>query len=486
MKTLFTLTACLCLLGAAACDEETPDGGNPPGGCGFSGGGTDGTVAVTAGTPVTLDALDGKAQNTTDHAENVPLAAAARGALRWGACGTAGLLLWKRTKYLSKRDLLYVDPVKGGKPEVVETGATGAHNAALFFDAGCTAVMLRATSSGYEEHTRGAGGAWTKASVDLSKLGVKSVSHKAGLVSGDGTWHVFARTGDGVIHGKRAAKAGSAWNFTKLPALTATMRYAYHADAKGVYVLYRNTAYPCDPCNVDVHLATLKTGATSWTTEVVQAGKWGDPYDAFIEAGSIGTDSKGNFWVAAHFTRRVLTGSYKSTELRIYGRKDGAWCAEVIASANDGYVGTDGASFTGGDPYLALDSADRLHVVYRDLSVWHDSNGGQNTSRGQLRYAVRSGDTWTTATLIKQKGQAASAKPLHSMQALALAVSPRRKEAVGRGGRERLADRLQLQQQLPGRQLHRQGPHRQARHAVAPAASKQNKSNALFMEGGAP
>lgn len=434
MKTLFTLTACLCLLCATACDEETPEGGNPPGGCEFSGGGNDGTVTVTPGTPATLATFDGKAQNTSDHDRNAQLAPAGVGALRWGACGAAGLLLWKNASGTQDRELVFVDPVKGTKPEVVEAKVAAVHDAALFFDAACAAVVLRGSSKdGYVEYTRGTSGTWTQKKLDLSKLGSSSVTHKVGLISGDGNWHVFASSGGEMIHGQRAAAAGSGWTFTKLPALAATGRYAYHVGAKGrIHVLYRNTKYPCDPCNVDTHLATLKAGASSWTTEVMQAGKWGDPYDAFIEAGSIGTDSKGNLWVATHFTRRVVTGSYKSTELRVYGRKDGAWCAEVIASENDGYAGKDGTTFTGGDPHLTVDKADRLHVLYRDLSLWHDSTG-QNQSRGQLRYAVRSGDTWTTVTLHKQKGQAASAKPLYGMEAPALAVSADGKQLVAVG-----------------------------------------------------
>ena len=55
------------------------------------------------------------------------------------------------------------------------------------------------------------------------------------------------------------------------------------------------------------------------------------PWDALhvIEAADIAFDEGGVPIVVAHFVTRVVTGSYKSAELRFYGKASETWCHDL-------------------------------------------------------------------------------------------------------------------------------------------------------------
>ena len=161
-------------------------------------------------------------------------------------------------------------------------------------------------------------------------------------------------------------------------------------------------------------------------------GVWGPPYDELVESADLAFDSAGNAYVAAHFAQRVVTGSYVYTELRLFGNAGGEWCDEPVTSANDGYAGSDGETFTGALPRIEIDSEDRIHILYLDQAVWHES-GMQNEMHGQLRYAFRSGEDWTRGTLLAQQGQTQSPEPLHGTRAHQLAISPGGEKIVAAG-----------------------------------------------------
>lgn len=381
--------------------------------------------ALTVGQPLTLDTYTDKAQNTDALSRNGQIVAAAR-----GDCGAVGILL--RVRNGTTTELHYVEIGGANTPEVVEPKDNGS-SASLFFDSDCSPLVLRgSTQSGYLEYTRSASKEWTSATVaDLATvLGSAPTSlEQMGSDTANGKHYLFAHvTIDGkprLLKGERAATADAKWTFTDLPRPVATQFSGYKVDPSGgLHVLFRNTEYPCDPCNVDFLHGTLADGASDWTREIVQKGKWGSPDDEFIESGSLDFDASGNAYIAAHFTRRAKTGSYKIAELRIYGKGTDSWCSETIATKNDGFTGKDGDNFTGAEPQLVIDGAGQLHVTFLDQAVWHDSKNQQNEIRGNPRYAARTPNGWTMTTLLKQSGQTESSNPLLGFSNALLLVSP--------------------------------------------------------------
>ncbi len=414
--------------------EDSDESGNAPGGCGMAESGTGGEVVVTPGGPVTLDEINTDTQNIDMRGQ---LASGMLGTLRYGPCGAAGLLLWIGEG--SETELVFTDPTTSGDLEVVDPEG-GARDASLFFDADCTPLVVRSSvSKGVIEYTRDDSGAWTGATVldDFETVlgdAPSSLTQVASNVGKDGKLYVFIRAmlGDEavLVRGEREAAATAAWSFVEMPEPEATELHGYWVDGSGnTHTLFRNTPYPCDPCNVDFYHGTYSIGDTAWTTEVVQAGKWGDPLDEFIEEATLVFDSAGNPFIAAHFGRHVITGSYNSAELRLYGMVDGTWCGEIIASETDGYAGTDGTNCTGADPQIVIDGNDRIHIIFQDQSLWH-VDGMENQIRGQLRYAVRSGAKWYKSILLEQPGQTESTNPLVGLSASLLAVSPGGAEIV--------------------------------------------------------
>lgn len=424
------------LIGAGAGCGGGEDKAEEPGGCGFPESGLSGAVTITPASPVTFEELESEAMNTAAFDSDGQLAPAVLGALRYGPCGDAGLLL------RIGDNLVFIDPTTGGTPEVVDDNGDAYRGASLFFDADCDPLVIRGTIlDGFMEYTRDSADSWTVTVVleDISSIigsDPSPLSQAASDVGRDGRLYVFSQAGYGadarLIRGGRDAAAGSAWSFEELPMPQADsdLVFGFWVDGSGAtHTLYRNTEYPCDLCNVDFFHAVLSDGGSSWSAMVVQEGKWGDPHDEYIRAASLAFDSAGDPYIAGHFARHVVTGSYKSAELRIYGKVQDEWCAEVVEDATDGYAGSDGTEYTGADPRLVIDSEGYFHVLWRDQSIWH-AGGMENEIRGQLRYAVRSGSIWYKKKLFEQQGQTESSNPLIGLSAPLLAVSPDGEEAV--------------------------------------------------------
>lgn len=396
------------------------DPGSEPQGC-LQATGNPGAAAISIeGTPAAVLEESGTAQNQVEESFS-PLPSSATGFLGRGPCGTVGLLL--RNDEGGKKDLVYVD-VTGAPaaPETVDTETNiPQHRASLLFDKECTPLVVRATQEdGYIEYARGAT-LWTKKVVgglaDLPGGNPTSVMHRDAWTALDGTLHVLADvkvadTGK-VAHGSRPADAAGSWTFEAFapPADVDVDGYRVAADGTA-HVLYGKTDFPCDPCDMGLYYGRLDPGG-AWTEELVQDSKWGEPDDEFAQDPSLVLDGSDEPVVAAAYVTRAITGSLKSSELRIYGRDGGAWCHETVATQVDGYQGQDGTGITGAQPHLALDGTGRPHVVFSDIAAWHDGNGWSNTVKGQVRYAVRSGTTWTVATLFTQPGRTDNPKPLH-------------------------------------------------------------------------
>ncbi|HOD07895.1 hypothetical protein KBA39_01785 [Myxococcota bacterium] len=234
------------------------------------------------------------------------------------------------------------------------------------------------------------------------------------------------------IVGRLPIKAYSEWEFSSfpLPAGYTELLALRQAPDGTAHALYTKTLYPCDgSCDLDLYYGRMASAGT-WIEETVQTSKWGEPDDEFATDPTMVLDSRGEPVVAATYFKRVITGSIKSAELRLYGRDNGEWCQETMATEVDGYQGSDGTAMTGIAPFVAVDNTGRVHVVFQDMAQWHakdpmDQINKANAINGQVRYAVRSGKTWTLATLFEQddEGTDAAQAPLNGMLPTQVAVS---------------------------------------------------------------
>ncbi len=417
---------------AAAGDLGSPDPGAGDPGC-LPARGTDGRVVVgIEGEPILLREVASNAQNTMDTWAS-PVPARRLHALAAGTCGKAGVL-WLEVAGDpdAKGTIRYqqiapsVEPPEG----VVEGVPAGGHDASLFFlEDPCVPIVMKPEPDGYAEHRRESDGTWTRVPPDApTEGGVTRLSAKAAWTGSDGTMNVLGRAEvagawTGWL-GRRAPTGAAPWTWARVDLPDRPELLAVRVGDDGaVHALYRKTEFPCDPCDMALYYGRRDPGG-DFIEEVVQDSKWGAPDDEFAADPDLALDAGGNPVVAAAYQRRVVTGSLKSSELRVYGRGDGSWCHEVVATTVDGYQGSDGNRMTGATPGLVLDPSGRIHVVFQDLSQWHDGNGWSNGIAGQVRHAVRSGRAWTLTTLVNQRGQTAQPRPLQGFLPVQVAVAP--------------------------------------------------------------
>ncbi|MBP7126922.1 hypothetical protein KBD49_11225 [Myxococcota bacterium] len=412
-------------------------GGTTGEGDGGGGDGTTGTCLPSRGADQSLEivpdasatvvvTVEGQAQNFLSMQDN-PFPDRPVHAVAAGACGKAGLLWRTAEGGLAYRELA---PGAGAEETVLESLPGRWMQASLFYDGQCGAVAMVPETDGWAEHRRGAGGTWTRTPPPTPAEGAVTGFFPMGAwTDPDGGMHVLgtARFGGGAVmgwHGRRSPEPDGAWAFETFdlprPDGIAAMRVGPDGT---VHALYTRTESPCDPCNLNLYYGRKAPGG-SWTEEVVQESRWGDPDDAFATEPALALGLDGEPLVAASWQQRAVTGSLKSSELRLYGRKDGDWCYETVATEVDGYRGGDGSRMTGASPALDIDAQGRVHVAFQDRAQWHDGNGWSNGIPGQIRYAIRSGKTWTLATLFRQKGQSEQARPLEGMLPSQVAVVP--------------------------------------------------------------
>ena len=390
-------------------------------GCDFPPVGADGGVtAVPQGGPATLDEAQGDSQNLVD-ATFRALPEDRVDVLGRGPCGDIGVLLRKPGATVPS-SLVYVDITNAvGAEEVIEA-PTGTFDSSLVFDDACAPVVLRGyLPDGYVQHTRTQPGQWFSSPTGSNLAALfgaqpDALRHRWAQRLADGSLHVIAEVqavgGAQLLHGHRPGAAGAAWTFEVLPAIPDGDVSQYRIAPDGtIHALYTTTTYPCDPCNLDLYHGERASGG-QWTTDTVQASKWGDPNDEFATMPSMAIDGNGQPWVAVAFQTRTTTGSLITSDLRVYGRTGSTWCGESIVWSPDGYAGTDGPNFTGANADIRADGVGRLHVVFSDIAQWHDTQGLANHSIGQIRYAAKSGKQWTATTLYSQAGPTASPKPL--------------------------------------------------------------------------
>lgn len=420
-----------------------PDSSSAPGTCGFPAAGGAGAVTVVPdSSPRVVQQVDSVSQNTIDD-RGSPLPGHPRGVLRRGPCGTVGLLFRQvDPANASQNALAYLNvSAKDSTPEAFVKPFSGL-DATLFFDTGCTPLAVLTGDKGFVEYLRGTDGTWTPHDIgpDLTGTawsGTTSLALFKGHEDASGRLRLIGYASGGekrlIAVGTRDPAPGSSWTFQALPEPAGATIQDAAVDASGtLHAVYTRTVFPCDPCNLDLYYGKLPPGG-SWSEEVLQDSKWGEPNDEYATDASLVVDASGRPFVAATYLTRVITGSIVSADLRIYGPETKGWCSEKAVTQVDGYHGEDGTGFTGATPRIALDSAGRIFVVFGDLSQWHDKNGWSNGVQGQLRLAIRSGGTWHVSTLRKQTGHVGSPKPLQGFSAPMLAVSPDGTEVFAAG-----------------------------------------------------
>lgn len=391
--------------------------------------GTDRTVPVTPDAePIVVTMLASEAMNPL-FLPGDPSAEPPFHTLETASCGQAALIWYAATSERSGAVMYQEFAPVMQDAEVVEGADPGRWlRASLFLDDACDPIVMLPEPDGYAEFKRAPGDGWTRTQHPaLVDGGAATLAPVTAWTAPDGSMNVL-----GVIRladisrgwfGRRSRAPGSAWDwsFFDLPSAPEVSVLRVGPDGT-VHALYTRTEYPCDPCNLDLYYGRLERGG-AWTEEVVQASRWGAPDDAFATMARLALDASGEPLVAAAWQQRAVTGSLKSSELRLYGRGAGTWCFETIADEVDGYRGGDGARMTGADPNLVVDELGRIHVVFQDLAQWHDGQGWSNGVSGQVRHAVRSGRTWTRTTLFPQKGQSEQARPLEGFLRAQVAVA---------------------------------------------------------------
>ncbi len=395
--------------------------------------GASGTATVTpAGAPGVAFESTGWASIVTVDEES-PFPFEAKHLLARGACGTVGVLV--RDPSERPAPLMYVDASQAKPvPEMVAEEAGPLEDAALFFDTDCTPVVIRLDApDGFLEQVRGGDGTWPEPTELNPSAGIggppTTLAATEAWTDAEGNMHLVARATLGVtpkvVHGIRAPAPGASWTFEGFDAAPATDFVTYRADPNGgLHAAYTTTEIPCDPCDLGIYYGYLPPGGL-WTETLVEPSIWNDPDDMYALDATLAVTSEGLPILAATWLERARTGATLRTELRLYSIRQStqAWCSESVATEADTYQGERGTAFTGVNPNLVLDATDRPHVVFSDTALWYDDKARANSLAGQIRYAVRTGDGWTLATLLSQQGQTDSPDLLYGLEAPMIATS---------------------------------------------------------------
>ena len=115
---------------------------------------------------------------------------------------------------------------------------------------------------------------------------------------------------------------------------------------------------------------------------------------------SIAIAPNGQVGIAAHYVDRAITGSPQTSDLRYFARtSEFTFSTEVVTNKADGYIGGDGAHFTGANPDLQFDASSRPLIAFSDHASRHER--GAIETAGQIRLAIRNGK-WNVTTILHQ------------------------------------------------------------------------------------
>ncbi len=225
--------------------------------------------------------------------------------------------------------------------------------------------------------------------------------------------------GSGFIH--HATNAGGSWGFAKI-ADTAdlsqdvwftggrwTPRFLSLAvDSQNkAHVTYTPQFYIAgafSTVNSTLMYATNRSGG--WASQTIMA-----PLDGTADAGlgaSIAVGPNDQIAVASYYVDRYSTGSPQTSQLLYHTLNNGAWSRTTVASTPDGYVGGDGARFTGFAPQLFFDATGRPNITFSDEAAEHLPVSYANQFAGQIRVATLTGGAWSIQTVYRQTNPVAN------------------------------------------------------------------------------
>lgn len=430
VAAMFLLWACSSAGSTDGGDDGGNDGGSDSNCLTIGGNGGSATIDTTAENKK-LATAESTAMNVLD-SKGSPVSDRMHPAVAASSCGdVAGIFLDPESD-----ELMYIDLTAGSDAESIMPDANFSNSdVALVFDTACTPMILTTLSDeGLVSYSPDENGVWQQKILAPSPLSDDYFTPGIFVTktASDGSLAVFAHGGwdDDMVGALWTSDGtpGADWTGTMFVPPVKDRIYDYAlGDDGSIHAVYPpKNVYPCDPCDLDLYYAHRESDG-SWNAEVIQDSKWagsdGASMDEFSSDASLALGNNGEPIVAATFQQRVMTGSMKMSQLRVYSRNGNDWCYDKVADKQDGFEGGDGNNFTGTMPVVKLDATGHVYVLFHDRSTWH-SDGMENYIVGQPRLAIATADKWTMTTLFPQPGQTESSKPLHGFGWDDIAVTP--------------------------------------------------------------
>ncbi len=128
--------------------------------------------------------------------------------------------------------------------------------------------------------------------------------------------------------------------------------------------------------------------------------------DGSADAGlgaSVAVAPNGTIAIASYYVDRYVSGSPENSWLMYSTRgTGGVWTTIAAVSSPDGYLGADGAHFTGVSPQLSFDAQNRPTIVFSDEGSEHLPISYANETSGQIRSTTLTNGSWVTTTVFRQ------------------------------------------------------------------------------------
>jgi hypothetical protein len=401
-------------------------GGEGPGrfdGCAFGDAIPTGALPAGAALVRTLDSKNQTVVNLDEYWSN-PFTRGAASMVRASACDTVGALV-------SEGEMLHFYDVTAGVSVPDGVSFYGGWPA-LFFDppdeqGGCAPYLMGWDGyGGFTEARRGVESNYWNGNhvpypldVNFPDWPQANATLADTTVGRTGRPHLFLRVngpqpGDvALVHVTRDTVPDATWQFFKLPFPTRGEVLGMKVGPSGterptLHALYRKSSKDCvEACDHNLYYGRLETSGRAWSEERVETVST----SSRVSAASLAVDQRDEGIVAATF-ETYEGAALKKSELRVYGRRGGAWCSEFVVDAADQFTGADKVSLTGAHPHIAIDPQGRIYVTFSDVAQWNTAAGPERIA-GSARLAFRTLTGWSVQTLYRQPDQAKSPQPLH-------------------------------------------------------------------------
>lgn len=342
--------------------------------------------------------------------------------MQYAASGTLGFIVWRDQQLVLRertREGVWSETVisNDGRKWVAKDYEDFRFQsaAALLFDSGSRAHVLRVTSSGSAvvHHARDGNGSWR-----TEQFGLPSGSpalFAAAMGPGDRIHVTVASSGSPSVITHLAQQNGQ-WTSSRVTQLAGSARgfltqsysprfFSLAVDSKNFAHIsftpeFRMGQGPGGYGMPSSELAYASNRSGQWRTERVYA-----PQDSVADAGlgacvAIGPDDQPA--MASFYNERAATGSAQWGQLLYHLRgTDGVWRSSVVTKNPDGYSAGDGPRGAGFAPHLLFDGQGRPHIAFSDHASEHFSSG-QNEFCGQIRHASYDGRQWNFQTVYRQ------------------------------------------------------------------------------------